>query len=130
MATAAGAQKSGTWFVHVSVVLIVLVWTLPTIGLFVSSIRDKDLLSVSGWWTAPFSQVSNLVGRAPTPDQAIERDGKYVILGDLLENGRGTVNAFGTRVQAPDQFKAGETAELSDGSQLTVDSAAAPHRRG
>jgi alpha-glucoside transport system permease protein len=101
MAAAAGAQKSGTWFAHIAVILIVLVWTLPTIGLFVSSIRDKDLLSVSGWWTAPFSQVSNLVGRAPTPDQAVERDGKYVISGNLLEGGRGSVNAFGTRVQAP-----------------------------
>ena len=120
MAAAAGAQKSGTWFVHIAVILIVLLWTLPTIGLFVSSIRDKDLLSVSGWWTALFPQVSNLVGRAPTPDQAIERDGKYVILGNLLESGRGTVNAFGTRVQAPDQFKAGETADLNDGSKLTV----------
>ena len=49
---AAGARKSGGWVTHVLVVLFVVVWTVPTLGLFISSIRDKDQLSVSGWWTA------------------------------------------------------------------------------
>jgi alpha-glucoside transport system permease protein len=119
MAAAGASKKSGTWFAHIAVILIVILWTLPTIGLFVSSIRDKDLLSVSGWWTALFANISNNVGRAPAPDQAVERDGKWVISGNILEGG-GSVNAFGTRVQAPEEFKAGETAELNDGSRLTV----------
>jgi alpha-glucoside transport system permease protein len=119
MPAGVGSQRSGTWLAHVAVIFIILVWTLPTIGLFVSSVRDKDLLSVSGWWTALFASTSNNVGRAPAPDEAVERNGQWVISGNLIEGG-GSVRAFGTRVQAPEEFEAGETAELNDGSRLTV----------
>ena len=31
---------------------VVIVWIIPSFGLFVSSLRDKDLLAISGWWTS------------------------------------------------------------------------------
>ncbi|MEO0376785.1 MAG: carbohydrate ABC transporter permease [Cyanobacteria bacterium P01_A01_bin.17] len=37
--------------VHIAVIAIALIWTLPTIGLLVSSIRAPDVLLESGWWT-------------------------------------------------------------------------------
>jgi alpha-glucoside transport system permease protein len=31
--------------------LIAVVWTIPTFGLFVSSFREEDLIKTTGWWT-------------------------------------------------------------------------------
>ncbi|PLW76924.1 carbohydrate ABC transporter permease [Cohaesibacter celericrescens] len=110
------------WVVHLSVLLLVLLWTLPTIGLFVSSIRDKDQLAVTGWWTALVSSEQNLIGRTMGPDSQIERDGLFVLEGNILtENDeQGTVTAFGWRSQDPTAFKPGEVAEMSKGRKMTV----------
>ena len=37
--------------VHVAVILIALIWTLPTIGLLISSFRSREDLLSNGWWT-------------------------------------------------------------------------------
>ena len=110
------------WVVHLSVVMLVLLWTLPTIGLFVSSIRDKDQLAVSGWWTALFSSEQNVIGRTIAPDGQIERDGVFILEGNILtETGKpGTVTAFGWRAQEPTAFAPGETAEMRKGQTMTV----------
>lgn len=37
---------------HAIIVILVLVWSVPTIGLLVSSFRPAHLVTTSGWWTA------------------------------------------------------------------------------
>ena len=40
---------------RLSVLAICFLWTLPTLGLLVTSVRDPALITTSGWWTALFS---------------------------------------------------------------------------
>ena len=39
--------------VSVTIILLVicLIWSLPTIGLLITSFRDRDVVSLTGWWT-------------------------------------------------------------------------------
>ena len=106
--------------VHLSVLLLVALWTLPTAGLLISSLRDKDQLAVSGWWTALSTSSQNLTGRAAAPDAQVERDGKFVISGNLTEGGSAKVSAFGVRPMQPAAFEPGTAADIGDGQTLTV----------
>jgi alpha-glucoside transport system permease protein len=45
------AGRSG-WFVRITVVVIVLLWTIPTLGVLISSFRPEGLVDSSGWWTS------------------------------------------------------------------------------
>ncbi len=38
--------------VRVTVLVICFLWTLPTLGLLVTSVRNPELVSNSGWWTS------------------------------------------------------------------------------
>ena len=116
----ASSRSPLIWVVHISVILLVVLWTLPTAGLLISSLRDKDQLAVSGWWTALSTSSQNLVFRAPGADTQVEKDGKFVIAGTVLEGQGAQVSAFGFNSRAPTAFKPGETAELNDGEKLTV----------
>lgn len=37
--------------VRVAVIIICLLWSLPTLGLFISSFRNEEAINSSGWWT-------------------------------------------------------------------------------
>ena len=37
---------------RITVFLICFLWTLPTLGLLVTSVRDLANITMSGWWTA------------------------------------------------------------------------------
>jgi alpha-glucoside transport system permease protein len=67
MSVAAAARAESTaatwslaWFVqraqrsllHIAVILLTLVWVVPTLGLFISSFRPTASIITTGWWTA------------------------------------------------------------------------------
>lgn len=39
-------------FLNLAVIIIVLLWTIPTLGLFISSFRDPQAINTTGWWQA------------------------------------------------------------------------------
>lgn len=109
-----------TVLVHVTVLLLVILWTIPTAGLFISSIRDKAQLSTSGWWTSLATSEQRLVERAAGADGQQQVDGKWVIRGNILGNNSGDVVKFGTSSLAPEAYDVGQTVELKAGILLTV----------
>ncbi len=50
-ATAGRGRGGGPWLVRLTLGLICLLWSIPTIGLLISSFREEDLVKTSGWWT-------------------------------------------------------------------------------
>lgn len=124
----AGTKSGLTWAVHISVLAMVLIWLIPTVGLFVSSFRERDQISETGWWRAPFSVELAFRGRTNT-DNVSEANGTWTAEGNIFEDpevvsafgeGTGRVTAFGTRGVAPGEFPAGEAADLGDGETLLV----------
>ena len=73
----------GRIFTHLALLFLVILWTFPTAGLLISSLRDKDQLAVSGWWTALTTSTSQEVVRLPQGDAAVEENGKFVIRGNI-----------------------------------------------
>jgi alpha-glucoside transport system permease protein len=112
------ALRAG-WAVHIAVILIVALWTLPTAGLLISSFRDKDQLAVSGWWTALAPSTQTVQARTATDEGQVQQDGVWVIEGNLLEGG-GRVASFGVSSREPSAFEAGATTEIDDGVEITV----------
>jgi alpha-glucoside transport system permease protein len=41
--------------INLLVIALIVIWTVPTIGLFITSFRTKDAISNSGWWTVFFN---------------------------------------------------------------------------
>ena len=38
--------------INLTVLALIVIWTVPTLGLFITSFRDKEAIYNSGWWTA------------------------------------------------------------------------------
>lgn len=106
-------------FVHTAVLVIAILWLLPTLGILVSSLRDKDQITVSGWWTAfSGSAQTEAVRLGDASSQKPDGTG-FVIAGSLFDGGK-TVTGFGTRVQEPNAYPAGETVDIGNGETLKI----------
>jgi alpha-glucoside transport system permease protein len=109
-------------FVHFAVLLIVVIWLVPTLGIFVTALRDKDQITVSGWWTAFVGSSQTTAVRLAGADKQQQDGANYVISGSVFGDAGspGKVRAFGIKVQEPSAFKAGVPADIGDGETLVI----------
>jgi alpha-glucoside transport system permease protein len=45
------AVRQGGWFVRVTILVVVIIWLVPTVGVLISSFRTPELVDTTGWWT-------------------------------------------------------------------------------
>ncbi|AXI44759.1 ABC transporter permease [Sulfitobacter sp. SK012] len=119
MENIAGSRPALRWVTNISVILLVLIWLLPTIGLLVSSFRDRDQISASGWWLSAFAVEQNF-GVKIAADTATPEGDLFVIKGNVFEETGSEVIRFGGSRSAPTDYAAGETAALTRDRALTV----------
>ena len=101
--------------------IFVIVWIIPTFGLFVTSFRDKDLLAISGWWTSLVTTQVNEIYRTENMDSQIKQDNIYIIKDNLFDNQKGKkISSFGITSKNINEFLTEEEANLKNGSVLIV----------
>ena len=115
----AGQKSSLTWSVNIAALLLVILWTIPTFGLFVSSFRDRDQISTSGWWNSFSAQEQTGFTRTGTDDDATQEGGLYVLEGSLVAEGQDLIG-WGTTARNPSEFAPGTSQTIEDGWELSV----------
>jgi alpha-glucoside transport system permease protein len=47
-----GDVREGGWLIRITIIVIVILWSIPTLGVLITSFRAEELVNTSGWWTA------------------------------------------------------------------------------
>ena len=50
-ATTVVGVTSGGWFVRITIIVVVLIWMVPTVGVLITSFRPESVSNRTGWWT-------------------------------------------------------------------------------
>jgi alpha-glucoside transport system permease protein len=93
------AERQHLWsqlFVNASLALLVLLWSIPTIGLLVSSFRSRADIATTGWWTI-FPHKEWVTVEEFTRPEGLDPDGVMTIQGAT-----GTFEEFRAGVETPD----------------------------
>lgn len=117
----AGHKSGLTWAVHLSVVILVVMWLFPTVGLFVSSFRTADQISSSGWWASLFTAEQNEVFRTLDPDDHKVADGDvFVVKGSIFDGAPRQISAWGVSSKEISAYTPGDTADMGGGESLLL----------
>ncbi|MGR3269801.1 carbohydrate ABC transporter permease [Thalassococcus profundi] len=103
----AGQKTSLSIVTNLSVVLLVVLWLVPTVGLLVSSFRDREQISETGWWASMFP-VEAAYRVSPEPEDVTQDGDLYMFSGnlfaasdDVTAQGSGDVSGFGITGRDP-----------------------------
>jgi len=122
-------QKSGLSLVtHLATLALVILWIVPTLGLLVTSLRDQDAISQTGWWKALQGAPQGFVISVPEDGQVQDGDlwrleANVFDVAEGLPPGvleRRSVDAFGTSRLRGANTPAGEAAEGRGDLTVTV----------
>ena len=107
----------GKFLAHFFLLIIVFIWVIPTFGLLISSLRDKDQVALTGWWTALKHNEFNEIVRTEKSTVQFEENGVFIITGNLLKNSpsKSVIN-FGITSKNPKAFKAPSKVTMKNGS--------------
>ncbi|WP_298935085.1 carbohydrate ABC transporter permease [uncultured Ruegeria sp.] len=121
MSDIAGTKPALRWVVHASVIFLVVLWVVPTLGLLISSFRTADQIATSGWWRSLFPSEQNLTLRSAAPETQVLENGVYVIEGQLFgDDQQATISKWGISSRDVGAFEPDQTAELRRGGTITV----------
>jgi alpha-glucoside transport system permease protein len=87
----------GSLFVNGSLVLLVLIWTIPTLGIFVSSFRQRDDIATTPWWYVLPHREWQPVELLDPNELGLDSEGVMEIAGTS-----GTFEEFRAGVETPD----------------------------
>ena len=108
-------------FSQLLLLIFVIVWIVPTFGLFISSLRDKDVLAISGWWTSFTTTEVNEIYRTEGNESQIKEGDYYYIKGNLFGEDKGKqIFRFGVTSKNIDEFEVGDKAMFKDKTEITV----------
>jgi len=89
-------KRISSLIVNLTLLLLVVAWTVPTLGIFVSSFRARDEISTSGWWNIFPHKEWQPVKEIDISELGLDPDGVMTI-----EGATGTFEEFRAGVETP-----------------------------
>ena len=99
----------------------VVIWIIPTFGLFISSLRDKDLLAISGWWTSLKTTQVNEIFRSEGSKEQIKENDLFLIKGNIFEDDSNKkIISYGVTSKNINEFDIEQIGVFKDGTKIQL----------
>ena len=100
MATASGQRRLGAWLVAIALLVLIILWTIPTLGIFISSFRHRDDISTSGWWTVLPHREWQTVAELDPRELGLDATAEMSVEGVVAATNAGVISLAGRDVEA------------------------------
>ncbi len=97
MASQKNTKRANNLVVNLVLLLLVIIWTVPTLGIFVSSFRNRDDIAATAWWKVLPHRAWQPTAELDIKDLNLDPDSIMTI-----EGVEGTFDEFREGVETPD----------------------------